>query len=96
MRILMFLFFLGCFASPEVAHADLSFNDYLNVAASSQTNISKQQAASLAKSAYPGNKILSVKLIGGSGPPVYRVKMLSTSGVVKYVFVDANSGSVFE
>jgi uncharacterized membrane protein YkoI len=58
--------------------------------------ISKQQAASNAKRQYPGSKILSAKLIGGSGPAVYRLKMLSPKGVVKYVFVDGKNGSVFE
>lgn len=58
--------------------------------------ISKQQAASKAKRNYPGSKILSVKIIGESGPAVYRLKMLSPEGVVKYVFVDGKNGSVFE
>jgi len=59
-------------------------------------SINKQQAASKVKRNYPGSKILSVKIIGGSGPPVYRLKMLSPEGVIKYVFVDGENGSVFE
>lgn len=57
--------------------------------------VGSKAAAARVKSAY-GGKVLSVRLIGGKGPPVYRVKILSDSGVVKVVFVDGGSGKVFE
>jgi uncharacterized membrane protein YkoI len=37
-----------------------------------------------------------VSLIDSKGPVVYRVKTLSPKGVVKTVFVDGNSGNVFD
>lgn len=61
-----------------------------------QVRIGSGQAATLVKQRYQGSKILSINLIASKGPPVYRVKMLSPSGVVKYVFVDGTTGSVFE
>ncbi|MBQ74523.1 MAG: hypothetical protein CMQ20_05790 [Gammaproteobacteria bacterium] len=58
--------------------------------------ISSKQAASRVKQKYQNSKILSINLIKGRGPAVYKVKTLSASGVVKYVFVDGTSGDVFE
>lgn len=58
--------------------------------------VGNQQAASRVRQAYGSHKILSVQLIEGKGPPVYRVKTLSEEGVVKYVFVDGTSGDLFE
>jgi len=53
-------------------------------------------AAAQVKQQFQSYKILSVSLIDSKGPVVYRVKTLSPDGVVKTVFVDGNSGDVFE
>jgi uncharacterized membrane protein YkoI len=58
--------------------------------------VGTKQAASRVKQKYQDRKILSINLIQSRGPAVYRVKTLSSRGVVKYVFVDGNSGDVFE
>jgi hypothetical protein len=58
--------------------------------------IKNRQAASLVKKRYVNARILSISLIESKGPPVYRVKTLSDDGIVKYVFVDGQSGDVFE
>jgi|TARA_B100000315_G_scaffold220344_1_gene222937 uncharacterized membrane protein YkoI len=60
-----------------------------------KARISAKQAAASVKQKL-GAKVLSVKLIESKGPPVYRVKTLSKSGVVKVVFVDGQSGKVFD
>lgn len=52
-------------------------------------NISKQQAVSIAQQVSPG-RVLAVKRKGGN----YRVKTLSTSGEVRIIVIDANSGKV--
>lgn len=61
-----------------------------------QVRIGSGQAATLVKQRYQGSKILSINMIDSKGPPVYRVKTLSSTGVVKYVFVDGITGAVFE
>jgi len=61
----------------------------------SRSRAGGEEAASLAKQSFPRSKILSVKPMQGSGNQ-YRVKLLSNGGVVKYVFVDASSGEVFD
>jgi len=58
--------------------------------------VSNQQAAGNVRQEFPGSKILSVKMMGSGGPPVYKIKTLSGSGVVKFVYVDGTSGEVFE
>ena len=58
--------------------------------------IGSKQATSRVKQKYRDSKILSINLIRSKGPAVYRVKTLSASGVVKYVFVDGTTGDVFE
>ncbi len=58
--------------------------------------LGSKDAASAVKRNYRNRKILSVNLIESKGPPVYRVKTLSDKGVVKYVYVDGQSGEVFE
>lgn len=60
-----------------------------------KSRIDAKQAAATVKRKL-GGKVLSVKLIESKGPPVYRVKTLSKSGVVKVVFVDGQSGKVFD
>ncbi|QPG60531.2 PepSY domain-containing protein [Shewanella eurypsychrophilus] len=54
---------------------------------------SSQQAAQLVKRQYPG-KVLKVQSSRVNGNPGYRVKLLSSSGAVFYVSVDAKTGSV--
>lgn len=54
---------------------------------------SSQQAIQLVKRQYPG-KILKVQSSRVNGNPGYRVKLLSSSGAVFYVSVDAKTGSV--
>lgn len=64
--------------------------------AESAPRIGSQQAAALVKRRYGDGKILSVNLIENRESPVYRVKVLSAGGVVKYVYVDGVSGEVSE
>jgi len=61
-----------------------------------RTGISNKRAASLVKERYSSSRILGVSLLDDKGPRVYRVRTLSPNGVVKSVFVDGNSGEVFE
>ncbi len=58
--------------------------------------ISSKQATSRVKQKYRDSKILSINLIKSKGPSVYRVKTLTASAVVKYVYVDGTTGDVFE
>jgi uncharacterized membrane protein YkoI len=58
--------------------------------------LGRKQATDKVKQRYRGHKILSINLISSKGPATYRVKTLSSEGVVKYVFVDGNNGDVFE
>jgi hypothetical protein len=78
--------------APGAARPAVGDNKILLAA---KARISAKQAAAKVKQRY-GGKVLSIKLIDSKGPPVYRVKTLSTSGVVKVVFVDGQSGRVFE
>jgi hypothetical protein len=79
-------------APPGAAGPAVGDNKILLAA---KARINAKQAAAKVKQRY-GGKVLSIKLIDSKGPPVYRVKTLSTSGVVKVVFVDGQSGRVFE
>lgn len=60
------------------------------------TRLGRKQATDKVQQRYRKHKVLSVNLISSKGPATYRVKTLSSQGVVKYVFVDGNSGEVFE
>ncbi len=51
--------------------------------------ISKQQAVNIATQSYPG-RVLAVK----RKTDVYQVKILSDSGKVKVIRIDANSGKI--
>ena len=55
-----------------------------------------QKAITQVKNRFPKSRILSVNLLERGGVSTYRVKTLSQTGVVKYVFVDAATGDVFE
>tara|TARA_B100000519_G_scaffold67380_1_gene57188 strand:+ start:736 stop:1047 length:312 start_codon:yes stop_codon:yes gene_type:complete len=63
---------------------------------SKRIRVADHQATALVHKRYPNSKVLSVRLVESKGPPVYRVKTLSREGVVKHVFVDGNSGDIFE
>lgn len=54
---------------------------------------SKTQAAKLAKNRFSA-KVLSVNKIKQKGNTVYRVKLLSSKGVVFFALVDAQTGQV--
>jgi len=66
------------------------------LAPGNRSGISNKRAASLVKERYAASRILGVSLLDDQGPPVYRVRTLSNSRVVKSVFVDGKSGEVFE
>jgi len=61
----------------------------------SRSRAGSREAASQAKQRYPESKILSINPVSNSDRQ-YRVKLLSNDGVVKYVFVDATNGEVFD
>ncbi|MDA1301044.1 MAG: PepSY domain-containing protein [Proteobacteria bacterium] len=61
-----------------------------------RSSVSRKEVAELVKRRYGNSRILSIVLVEGKGPATYRVKMLSDSGVVKHVYVDAVDGDVFE
>ena len=63
---------------------------------SQSARVSSKEATVSVKQRYGNSKILSINLIESKGPPVYRLKTLSSDGVVKYVFVDGTTGDVFE
>lgn len=57
--------------------------------------VSIESAISKARAKY-GGKVLSAKEIRSKGPLVYKIKLLLPNGRVKTVFVDGESGEVFE
>ena len=61
-----------------------------------EARLNDRQAAERVKRTFEDHKILSVNMIESKGPVVYRVKTLSQDGVIKYVFVDGDSGEVFD
>lgn len=63
---------------------------------STSAKISNQRAAGLVKQRYSSARVLGVSKLSDSGPTIYRVRTLSPHGVVKSVFVDGDSGEVFE
>jgi uncharacterized membrane protein YkoI len=67
----------------------------LAAAGATKFRLTAGQAASKVKKRY-GGKILSSGLSKSKGKPVYRVKLLTKSGVVKIVYVDPNSGRIYE
>ena len=62
--------------------------------------LSSEAAAALVRAEYAGSRILSVSLLDDeeweTGVGIYRVRTLSKKGVVRSVFVDGDSGEVFE
>jgi len=55
--------------------------------------VSKQEAASIAKSKYPG-RVIDVKPITQDGAAAYRVKVLDKSGGMHIVIINKSSGAV--
>ena len=101
MRVLlatiMLLLSLGATAMPhDLAAIRLAAQGSEGFMPNQQARIGSKEAASLVKNRYQGSKILSINMIDSKGPSVYRVKTLSSAGVVKYVFVDGITGAVFE
>lgn len=60
-----------------------------------QPSVTGEQAADLARRA-TGGRVLSVKRVVRDGRTLYRVKVLTQGGVVRSVFVDAQTGEVAE
>ena len=56
-------------------------------------SVSRKQAIKQVKRRYDG-KVLKARPVLFQGDLVYKVKMLSTKGVIFYVYVDANTGSM--
>lgn len=91
-------------AAPHAHRSEMiAARDYLRPAPkalldnSRPPKVGSSQAVEQVKRAYSDSKILSMQLMeSGKGPPVYRVKTLTSEGVVKYIYVDAMSGDVFE
>jgi len=73
--LIVILFIGGFAASPDMAFAE---------------DISKQQAAKIAKSRYPG-RVIDVKLVNNSS---YQVKVLDKNGGMHIVVINKQSGSV--
>ncbi|MCG8671544.1 MAG: PepSY domain-containing protein [Pseudomonadales bacterium] len=65
------------------------------IAKSDKGKISLERAIKKAKAKY-GGKVLSAKEIRSKGPLVYKIKILLPNGRVKSVFVDGETGEVFE
>lgn len=83
--LLIAVFILGF--SSAVTYAQRNPHFYQTSAQS--TEISQQQAVAIAQRHFPG-RLLSVQRMASS----YRVKILSTKGIVHVVTIDANSGEV--
>ena len=56
-------------------------------------DVSKQKAANIAKSQYPG-RVIDVKPITSNGTAAFRVKVLDKSGGMHIVIVSKSSGAV--
>ncbi|MBO6656370.1 MAG: PepSY domain-containing protein [Pseudomonadales bacterium] len=96
---------LALVAAPEVyadPHRSMTSKTQKSMAKSNQLlpapkpGISNKKAAGLVMEHYAGSRVLGVSLLDDQGPPVYKVRTLSPNGVVRSVFVDGNSGEVFE
>ena len=61
-----------------------------------RSGFTNRQVAAMVKRRYTDSRILSIELKERKGTRIYKVKTLSDSGVMKYVFVDAGSGDIFE
>ncbi|MBL4913482.1 PepSY domain-containing protein [Shewanella schlegeliana] len=87
-------------AKPAAASAVQAVTSMVSVSMAASNNKqqklkvrSKEQAVQLAKRQYRG-KVLKVQSSRVNGNPGYRVKLLSSDGVVFYVNVDAKTGRV--
>jgi len=61
-----------------------------------RSGYSNRQVAAMVKRRYTDSRILSIELKERKGTRIYKVKTLSKSGIMKYVFVDAGTGDIFE
>lgn len=74
--------------------ATLVFSSFfISIPNSYAAGINKQQAASIAKSKYPG-RVIDVKQIKQGDTPAYRVKVLDGSGGMHIVIINKDSGAV--
>jgi len=48
----------------------------------------------LVKAEYAARRVLGLRIVSGRQGPAYRVKTLSEQGVVKFVYVDAQTGDL--
>ena len=60
----------------------------------SEFRIDNQSAARLVKGRYSERRILGIRMISDRSSPAYRVKTLSEQGIVKFVYVDAQTGDL--
>jgi len=67
-----------------------------SLAPEARARVSNSRAASLVKRRDSSARVIGVSLLNSGGSPVYKVRTLSSDGVVKSVFVDAMTGEVFE
>lgn len=66
------------------------------LAPASRVRITDSRAAALVKQRHKKAKVLGVSLLERGGSPVYKVRTLSSKGVVRSVFVDGRTGEVFD
>ena len=66
---------------------------FISIPNSYAAGVNKQQAASIAKSKYPG-RVIDVKQIKQGDTLAYRVKVLDSSGGMHIVIINKDSGAV--
>jgi hypothetical protein len=69
---------------------------FVSVRSPARGGISMNRAADMAKRAVGGGRVLSAEATDQGGRVVYRIKVLTRGGEVRYVYVDAESGDVSE
>jgi len=74
--------------------ATLLFSSFfISIPSSFAAGVSKQQAASIAKSKYPG-RVIDIKEIKQNSTEAYRVKVLDEAGGMHIVIINKESGAV--
>lgn len=68
---------------------------WMNLVSAEESTISPKQALDVVQADTAG-KILSNELKDKQGTPAYRIKVLTDQGVVKILFVDANTGKILQ
>lgn len=81
---------------PDVPLAVSGNAGFLAVRSPDRGGISLNRAADMAKRAVGGGRVLSAEATDQGGRIVYRIKVLTRGGEVRYVYVDAESGDVSE